>query len=157
VRAVVKRMHERPALWDYGQTTIQELGALYECCHLWIGNDGGPKHVATAAGCPTIVIIDSGSARVWTERREDTAQVAVHAAPTIQSQSSLAAAVGVEQVYAVANHYLSRAKGGVGDRPTHFESEATPSVHGGRLTRAERAIEMANSVALDGQRLGSEK
>jgi ADP-heptose:LPS heptosyltransferase len=108
VRAVVKRMHERPVLWDYGQTTIQELGALYERCDLWIGNDGGPKHVASAAGCPTIVIIDSGSARVWTERGEDTGQVAVHAAPTIQSQNSLASAVGVEQVYAVAKRYLSR-------------------------------------------------
>jgi ADP-heptose:LPS heptosyltransferase len=109
VRAVVKRMHERPALWDYGQTTIQELGAMYERCHLWIGNDGGPKHVATAAGCPTIVIIDSGSARVWTECDEDTGQVAVHAAPTIPSQDCLAAAVSIDEVYAVASRYLSRA------------------------------------------------
>jgi ADP-heptose:LPS heptosyltransferase len=109
VRAVVNRMHERPALWDYGQTTIQELGALYERCHLWIGNDGGPKHVATAVRCPTIVIIDSGSARVWTECSEDTGQVAVHAARTIQSQDSLAAAVGIEEVCAVASRYLSRA------------------------------------------------
>jgi len=109
VRAVVNRMHERPALWDYGQTTIQELGALYERCHLWIGNDGGPKHVATAAGCPTIVIIDSGSARVWTERGDDTGQVAVHPAPAIQSRNSLAAAVGIEEVYAAASRYLSQA------------------------------------------------
>ena len=109
VRAVVKRMQQRPALWDYGRTSIQELGAIYERCHLWIGNDGGPKHVATAAGCPTIVIIDSGSARVWTECGEDTGQVAVHAARAIQSQNYLAAAVGIEQVYAVASRYLSRA------------------------------------------------
>jgi ADP-heptose:LPS heptosyltransferase len=109
VRAVVKRMHQRPALWDYGQTTIQGLGALYERCHLWIGNDGGPKHVATAVGCPTIVIIDSGSARVWNECGEDTGQVAVYAAPTIPSRDSLAAEVGIEEVYAVARRYLSRA------------------------------------------------
>lgn len=108
VRAVVRRMHERPALWDYGQTTIHELGAIYERCHLWIGNDGGPKHVATAAGCPTIVIIDSGSARVWTESGEDNGQVAVHAAPATQSQNSLAAAVGIEEVYAVASRYIRR-------------------------------------------------
>jgi heptosyltransferase III len=109
VRAVVKRMHERPALWDYGQTTIQELGALYERCHLWIGNDGGPKHVATAAGCPTIVIIDSGSARVWTERGEDTGQVAVCAAPATESRDCLAAAVGIEEVYTAVSRYLSQA------------------------------------------------
>jgi ADP-heptose:LPS heptosyltransferase len=108
VRAVVERMRERPALWDYGQTTIQELGAMYERCHLWIGNDGGPKHVATAAGCPTIVIIDSGSARVWAECGEDTGQVAVHAAPASPSRDSLAAAVSMEEVYAVASGYLSR-------------------------------------------------
>lgn len=108
VRAVVNRMHERPALWDYGQTTIHELGAIYERCQLWIGNDGGPKHVATAAGCPTIVIIDSGSARVWTESGEDTGQVAVHAAPATQSQNPLAAAVGIDEVYAVASRYIRR-------------------------------------------------
>jgi heptosyltransferase III len=109
VRAVVKRMQERPALWDYGQTTIQELSALYERCHLWIGNDGGPKHVATAAGCPTTVIIDPESARVWTERREDVGQLAVHTAPGIRSPCSLAA-VGIEQVYAVVSRYLARAR-----------------------------------------------
>jgi ADP-heptose:LPS heptosyltransferase len=109
VRAVVERMRQRPALWNYGQTTIQELGALYERCHLWIGNDGGPKHIATAAGCPTIVIIDSGSARVWAECGEDTGQLAIHAAPTTQSRDALAAAVGIEEVYAAASRYLSRA------------------------------------------------
>jgi ADP-heptose:LPS heptosyltransferase len=109
VRAVVKRMHQRPALWDYGQTTIQGLAALYERCQLWIGNDGGPKHIATAAGCPTIVIIDSGSARVWNECGEDTGQEAVHAAPASQSQDALASAVGIEEVYGVVRGYLSRA------------------------------------------------
>jgi ADP-heptose:LPS heptosyltransferase len=108
VRAVVKLMRQRPALWDYGQTTIQGLGALYERCHLWIGNDGGPKHIATAAGCPTIVIIDSGSAPVWNECGEDTGQVAIYAAPTIPSQDAVAAEVGIEDVYAVARRYLSR-------------------------------------------------
>lgn len=131
VRAVVKRMHERPALWDYGQTTIQELGALYERCHLWIGNDGGPKHVATAVGCPTIVIIDSRSARVWTERGEDTGQVAVHAVPAGRSADSLAAAVGIDQVCAAANRCLSRAI---------LVNGAT----GGPLVRSDRA---ANATA----------
>jgi ADP-heptose:LPS heptosyltransferase len=122
VRAVVKRMHQRPALWNYGQTTIQGLGALYERCHLWIGNDGGPKHIATASGCPTIVIIDSGSAPVWTESGEDTDQVAVHASPAIRSQESHATAVGIEEAYAAASRYLSRAILPRGDRDSTTHS-----------------------------------
>jgi heptosyltransferase-2 len=108
VRAVVTRMRQRPALWDYGQTTIQGLGALYERCDLWIGNDGGPKHVAAAVGCPTIVIIYSGNERVWAECSEGTGQIAVHAAPENQPPGSYPA-VGIEEAYAVVRRYLDRA------------------------------------------------
>ncbi|MFI5395132.1 MAG: glycosyltransferase family 9 protein [Candidatus Binatia bacterium] len=106
VQAVVAHMRERPALWNYGPTTIQELGAIYERCHLWIGNDGGPKHVATAVGCPTVVIIKPGDERFWTDCAEDASQAAVHALPQAGPLESLAA-VTVDQVFAAASRDLS--------------------------------------------------
>lgn len=39
-----------------GQLDLGEIGALCEIADLYIGNDTGPTHVATAVGCPTIAI-----------------------------------------------------------------------------------------------------
>jgi heptosyltransferase III len=63
-----------PAVWDYGPTTVRELAALYQRCALWIGNDGGPKHIAAAAGTPTLTVIRWRIGAVWTlddPRRRD--------------------------------------------------------------------------------------
>ncbi len=105
VRAVVTRMRERPALWNYGPTTLQELGALYARCDLWVGNDGGPKHVATAAGCPTIVIIKSGDERFWTDCVEAEDQHAV--VPPAHAGESVAA-ITVEEVEKSVRSCLER-------------------------------------------------
>jgi ADP-heptose:LPS heptosyltransferase len=103
-------MQERPTLWNYGKTSIHELGALYERCHLWIGNDGGPKHVATAVGCPTVVIIKPGDERFWTDCSEGTGQFAVRPAPAAQPVDS-PAAVTVEEVQAVVRRCLASLSG----------------------------------------------
>jgi ADP-heptose:LPS heptosyltransferase len=55
------------AVWDYGTTTLRELAALYQRCRLWLGNDGGPKHIAAAAGIPTLTVFRSAIGAVWTE------------------------------------------------------------------------------------------
>jgi ADP-heptose:LPS heptosyltransferase len=107
VATVVERMRERPALWNYGETTVQELGAIYERCNLWIGNDGGPKHVATAVGCPTVVIIRGGDARFWTDCAGESGQLAVEPPPGAFPDDSLSA-VTVEQVDATVNRCLNR-------------------------------------------------
>lgn len=120
VEAVVAQMRERPALWNYGKTTLHELGAIYERCHLWVGNDGGPKHVATAVGCPTVVIIKPGDERFWTDCSDGTNQLAVAALPGAQLIDS-PAAVTIEQVEAVVNRCLSFREAGActldGPRP----------------------------------------
>lgn len=105
VQRVVERMRERPALWNYGPTTIQELGAIYERCHLWIGNDGGPKHVATAVACPTVVIIKPGDDRFWTNCAESPTELAVQPPPEAGPQA-LPSAVSVEQVERIARRCL---------------------------------------------------
>ncbi|MGQ0560470.1 MAG: glycosyltransferase family 9 protein [Gemmatimonadota bacterium] len=75
-RAVAERM-QQPALWQYGRTSVRELAALYERCALWIGNDGGPKHLATAARTPTVTVYRKQLGRVWSDEG-DAAQVAVN-------------------------------------------------------------------------------
>jgi heptosyltransferase III len=66
VDAVVEQMRH-PAVWDYGRTSLRELAALYERCALWVGNDGGPKHVAVAAGTPTVTVNRWRIGATWTD------------------------------------------------------------------------------------------
>jgi ADP-heptose:LPS heptosyltransferase len=54
------------AVWDYGATTLRELAALYRRCRFWLGNDGGPKHIAAAAGIPTVTVFRDAIGAVWT-------------------------------------------------------------------------------------------
>jgi ADP-heptose:LPS heptosyltransferase len=106
VETVVARMRERPLLWNYGETSLHELGALYERCQLWIGNDGGPKHVATAVGCPTVVIIKPGDERFWTDGTEGSGQLAVRPAPGARPLDS-PTAISVDDVQAVVDRCLA--------------------------------------------------
>lgn len=62
---VAALMHS-PATWDYGATTVRELAAVYQRCALWVGNDGGPKHIAAAAGTDTVTVIRWKIGDVWT-------------------------------------------------------------------------------------------
>lgn len=39
-----------------GRTTVDALCALIARCHLFVGNDSGPKHIAAAAGLPVVEI-----------------------------------------------------------------------------------------------------
>jgi heptosyltransferase-3 len=97
VRSVVACMRRPPALWNYGDTTLSELAALYQRCDLWIGNDGGPKHVATAVGCPTVTIIHARDVPVWIDS-EDARQVAVPA-PALDGHVDSLDGVGVDDVW----------------------------------------------------------
>ncbi|QDU88469.1 Lipopolysaccharide core heptosyltransferase RfaQ [Pirellulimonas nuda] len=54
-RSVADRMR-RQALVDYPQLGFAELRGVLARCDLFIGNDGGPHHVATAAGVPSVTL-----------------------------------------------------------------------------------------------------
>ena len=41
--------------------SIKTTGAVLERCHLFVGNDSGPMHVAAALGVPTVAIFGPGS------------------------------------------------------------------------------------------------
>jgi heptosyltransferase-3 len=65
-REVAAAMRRTPAL-GHGPTTVRQLAALFARCALWIGNDGGPKHLAVAAGTPTVSVVRATEGRVWTD------------------------------------------------------------------------------------------
>jgi ADP-heptose:LPS heptosyltransferase len=44
---------------------LDDLLALIEGCHLFIGNDSGPTHAAAALGRPLVVVWGSSSFEVW--------------------------------------------------------------------------------------------
>jgi heptosyltransferase III len=68
------------ALVEHGIETVAQLAALYERCALWLGNDGGPKHIASAVGTPTIAVARWGVGPVWSDA-QDPAQLWFDAEP----------------------------------------------------------------------------
>jgi ADP-heptose:LPS heptosyltransferase len=66
--AVVAHMKHAP-VWDIDVRSVRQLAALYERCALWIGNDGGGKHVAVAAGVPTVTVSRYTMGATWTDTR----------------------------------------------------------------------------------------
>ncbi|HEY0304932.1 MAG TPA: glycosyltransferase family 9 protein, partial [Longimicrobiales bacterium] len=75
-RAVATAMkHE--ATWDFEPGTVHQLAAIYQRCMLWLGNDGGPKHIAAAAGTPTITVYRRRLGAVWSDPA-DRNQIAIN-------------------------------------------------------------------------------
>jgi len=46
--------------------TLQEVAALIQSCDLFVGNDNGLKHIATAVGTPTFTIYGPSDSVSWT-------------------------------------------------------------------------------------------
>jgi ADP-heptose:LPS heptosyltransferase len=67
------------AVVNHGATTIHHLAALYERCTLWLGNDGGPRHVAAAVKTPTLAVFRRRLGAVWSDLRPGSGQYAIDA------------------------------------------------------------------------------
>ncbi|MFH1141043.1 MAG: lipopolysaccharide heptosyltransferase II [Chloroflexota bacterium] len=46
-----------------GATTLGQLGAVIQCCDLFIGNDAGPLHLAVAVGTPSVAVFGPSDPR----------------------------------------------------------------------------------------------
>jgi ADP-heptose:LPS heptosyltransferase len=46
--------------------SLQEAAALMQSCNLFVGNDNGLKHIATAVGTPTFTIYGPSDPASWT-------------------------------------------------------------------------------------------
>ena len=61
------RLHMRHlALPDFPMPDLLEMAALLERCHLFVGNDGGPHHMAVSVGTPTLTVFGRDFAHTWT-------------------------------------------------------------------------------------------
>jgi heptosyltransferase III len=80
VETVVGQMRRTP-FWNHGTTTVRQMAALYERCDLWVGNDGGPKHLAVAAGVPTVTVIRWTHGPNWTDTRPGSPHVFLERPP----------------------------------------------------------------------------
>ena len=52
----LERMANASIINLIGATTLTQLGALIECCSLYLTSDSGPMHIAAAVGTPTIAL-----------------------------------------------------------------------------------------------------
>jgi ADP-heptose:LPS heptosyltransferase len=48
-----------------GPLTLRELAALLSLAGAFVGNDGGPMHIAAAVGTPTVGIFGPGEEQIW--------------------------------------------------------------------------------------------
>jgi ADP-heptose:LPS heptosyltransferase len=79
--AAVAAAMRNPAVWRYGETSVKQLAALYQRCTLWLGNDGGAKHVAAAVGTPTIAVTRWRLGPVWSDTTPGSGQLAFDPPP----------------------------------------------------------------------------
>jgi ADP-heptose:LPS heptosyltransferase len=54
------------ALPDYPVPRLPLMAALLERCHLYVGNDNGPRHFAIAVGTPTVAVFGKPHPESWT-------------------------------------------------------------------------------------------
>jgi ADP-heptose:LPS heptosyltransferase len=54
------------ALPDYPVPDLLQMAALLERCHLYVGNDNGPRHFAIAVGTPTVAVFGKPFPENWT-------------------------------------------------------------------------------------------
>lgn len=100
--------------------SLKELVALIGLARVFVGNDGGPMHIAAAAGRPIASVFGSSNANVWhpwtdspykivksgaqTERRKDT-----NAASTTEETEFAIRRVPVDEVIAAVDEVLETA------------------------------------------------
>ncbi len=70
-------------IWDYGSTSVLQATALLRRCAMWVGNDGGAKHLATAAGIPTVAVNRWRIKDIWSDTRADADQVTLERPPLV--------------------------------------------------------------------------
>jgi ADP-heptose:LPS heptosyltransferase len=118
VRETVRYLPAGPGVFDLtGRTTLAELAAVLGRCAAFVGNDGGPAHLAAAAGVPCVTIM-SGVHCVGMWDPSGSAHVAVrYATPCYGCRSEFDCpegtracvyGIGVEEVWQACAPLLAR-------------------------------------------------
>jgi ADP-heptose:LPS heptosyltransferase len=82
VRALAART-KADVIWDYGATTVLQAAALMQRCTMWVGNDGGAKHIASAVGLPTVVVNRWRISPIWSDVRPEALQLTIERTPLV--------------------------------------------------------------------------
>lgn len=77
-----------PAIVDYTPLTLPALKENLAHCALMVTCDGGPKHVAVAAGVPTVTLYDSLNAIAWNPPHSPRQRVVTTAMPALPAAMS---------------------------------------------------------------------
>ncbi len=93
----IAEMMTREVLVDYPLPSFPQLCALMGYCALFAGNDGGPKHLATLNGVPTVTVFGHVHPECWTQP-DDPAQRWLATASRTRSQPTKGACLEVERL-----------------------------------------------------------
>ena len=98
-----------------GKTSVLELAALMKRCSLFVGNDGGPMHVAAAMGCPVLALFGPTDPAVWGPRGDRVRVLykgldcdACFLPGCLRGEESCMKLISVEEVCAVSLQMLSK-------------------------------------------------
>lgn len=61
-----KIINKNKCIIDYTMPTVPQVRAIFEHCFMYIGNDGGNKHIAVAVNRPSIGFFNGDRPNVWT-------------------------------------------------------------------------------------------
>ena len=61
----IRRQMRRPAISVAGETSILHLAAVLKRCRLFVGNDNGPMHIASAVGTPVVALFGPTDPAEW--------------------------------------------------------------------------------------------
>lgn len=89
-----------PAIVDYAPLTLPALKENLARCALMVTCDGGPKHVAVAAGIPTVTLYDSLNAIAWNPAHSPRQRVITTAMPAGLPPEMTAGIVGTITTHA---------------------------------------------------------
>jgi exopolysaccharide biosynthesis WecB/TagA/CpsF family protein len=133
--AVLAAVHA-PTLDLTGKTTLGELAALLQTCHLFIGADSGVMHLAAAVGTPMVALFGPSNADAWRPWMTKGEAVVLRSAPECSPCSYVGFGVGLRegcaartcmrmvttaQVVAAAGEMLAAA--GFGDDPDQADGD----------------------------------
>jgi ADP-heptose:LPS heptosyltransferase len=110
---IVKSVPRRSLADLRGKLSLAEMGAVLGKCRLFIGNDGGPAHIAGAVGTPTLVVFSGTSvAADWAPRGKQVRVIekTVPCKPCYSTTCPFGQAclrrIGCEEVIGLANKML---------------------------------------------------
>ena len=97
------RAHMGSASAKCGFDRLAEAAALFERVDLHVGNDNGLRHVAVAAGAPTVAVFGPAGADAWTPPGDPLHRV-------VQASTGRIADVEVEPVWSAVSDLVDRLK-----------------------------------------------